>query len=45
MSRVLLLLATLAQRFHLDTGPARPLPRPGIILQPAQPLHATLHAR
>ena len=37
-----LLLATVAQRFHLDVDPGEPTPRPGLILQPAEPLRATL---
>ncbi|WP_369382552.1 cytochrome P450 [Streptomyces sp. cg36] len=40
-----LLLATLAQRFRLAVDPGEPVPRPGIILQPTEPLHATLRAR
>jgi len=39
-----LLLATLAQRFDLQVDPGEPVPRPGLILQPAEPLRATLHA-
>jgi cytochrome P450 len=37
-----LLLATLAQRFHLHVDPGDPVPRPGLILQPTEPLRATL---
>ncbi len=37
-----LVLATLAQRFHLDTAPAEVTPQVGLLLQPATPLRATL---
>ncbi|MER7702504.1 cytochrome P450 [Kitasatospora sp. NPDC097605] len=37
-----LLIATLAQRFHLHVDPGEPTPHPGILLQPAEPLRATL---
>ncbi|MFH8346331.1 cytochrome P450 [Streptomyces sp. NPDC018045] len=40
-----LLLATLAQRFHLDDMPAQVPHRIGILIQPAVPLIATLRAR
>ncbi|MFF7456541.1 cytochrome P450 [Kitasatospora sp. NPDC008115] len=39
-----LLIATLAQRFHLDVDAGEPTPHPGILLQPAEPLRATLRA-
>lgn len=37
-----LVLATLAQRFHLDLPDTEVAPRVGLLLQPATPLHATL---
>ncbi|MGW2813652.1 cytochrome P450 [Streptomyces sp. NPDC001415] len=37
-----LVLATLAQRFHLDLPDTEVPPRVGLLLQPATPLHATL---
>ncbi|WP_407550441.1 cytochrome P450 [Streptomyces sp. Pv4-95] len=37
-----LLLATLAQRFHLDVTPREVRPAVGLLLQPATRLHATL---
>ncbi|MFE2992934.1 hypothetical protein [Streptomyces sp. NPDC059262] len=37
-----LLLAALAQRFHLLVDPAEPLARPGVVLQPAETMQATL---
>ncbi|WP_438295660.1 cytochrome P450 [Streptomyces sp. HUAS TT7] len=37
-----LVLATLAQRFHLDLPDTEVPPRAGLLLQPAAPLHATL---
>ncbi|GAA2434770.1 cytochrome P450 [Streptomyces mauvecolor] len=37
-----LVLATLAQRFHLDLPGTEVPPRAGLLLQPATPLHATL---
>ncbi|MFI9023865.1 cytochrome P450 [Streptomyces sp. NPDC053560] len=40
-----LLLATLAQRCHLDVAPADPNPSVGLLLQPAAPLHATVRRR
>ncbi|RAG81959.1 cytochrome P450 [Streptacidiphilus pinicola] len=40
-----LVLATLAQRFHLDVDPETVTPKAGLQLQPAAPLHATLHDR
>jgi cytochrome P450 len=40
-----LLLATLGQRFHLDTTPRRVAARPRLLLQPAVPVHATLRRR
>lgn len=40
-----LVLATLAQRFHLDIDPGEPTPTAGLQLQPATPLHATLRTR
>ncbi|WP_030022637.1 cytochrome P450 [Streptomyces monomycini] len=42
---VALLLATLAQRFHLDVTPGEVPHRVGILVQPAVPLIATLRAR
>ncbi|WP_032926299.1 cytochrome P450 [Streptomyces sp. NRRL WC-3773] len=42
---VALLLATLAQRFHLDVTPGEVPHRVGILIQPAVPLIATLRAR
>ncbi|MGW7003062.1 cytochrome P450 [Streptomyces sp. NPDC054933] len=40
-----LVLATLAQRFHLDITPGAVTPQVGLLLQPATPLHATLRQR
>ncbi|MFI9201053.1 cytochrome P450 [Streptomyces sp. NPDC053048] len=40
-----LVLATLAQRFRLETDPHDGRPSVGLLLQPAVPLRATLHAR
>ncbi|MFH8409229.1 cytochrome P450 [Streptomyces sp. NPDC018019] len=40
-----LLLATLAQRFHLDVTPEKVPHRAGLLIQPAVPLIATLRAR
>ncbi|MEV4439511.1 cytochrome P450 [Streptomyces sp. NPDC049577] len=40
-----LVLATLAQRHHLDITPADVVPRPGLLIQPAGPLTATLRRR
>ncbi|GHE12950.1 cytochrome P450 [Streptomyces alanosinicus] len=42
MVEATLLLATLAQRFHLHLDPDEPVPRPGLLLQPAERLQATL---
>ncbi|MGK5629412.1 cytochrome P450 [Streptomyces sp. URMC 123] len=39
-----LVLATLAQRFHVDVDPVEVVPKVGLLLQPAVPLHATLRA-
>lgn len=39
-----LVLATLAQRFHVDVDPGGTAPRAGLQLQPSGPLHATLRA-
>ncbi|MEV5884911.1 cytochrome P450 [Streptomyces sp. NPDC052020] len=41
---VALVLATLAQRFHLDISGGRPAPRPGMFLKPSTPVYATLRA-
>ncbi|MEV6550378.1 cytochrome P450 [Streptomyces sp. NPDC051597] len=40
-----LVLATLAQRHHLDVPPAEAVPRAGLLLQPAVPLLATVRGR
>ncbi|GAB2729219.1 cytochrome P450 [Kitasatospora kifunensis] len=37
-----LVLAALAQRFHLEIPPGRVTPRPGFLLQPAAPILATV---
>ncbi|UNM13267.1 cytochrome P450 [Streptomyces formicae] len=42
MVEAVLVLATLAQRFHVDAGPGEVPPRTGLTLQPGAPLRATL---
>ncbi|MDX3387456.1 cytochrome P450 [Streptomyces niveiscabiei] len=42
--QVVLVLAALAQRFHLDVDPGRIAPLPGAILRPAAPVLATVRA-
>ena len=39
-----LVLAVLAQRFHLDVDPGQVTPQTGAFLQPSGPLHATVRA-
>lgn len=39
-----LVLATLAQRFHLDLGPGEITPKTGLTLQPGLPVQATLRS-
>ncbi|WP_405671698.1 cytochrome P450 [Streptomyces sp. NBC_01530] len=43
--QTVLVLATLAQRFHLDCAPPTPTPAIGLLLQPSESLYATLRAR
>jgi cytochrome P450 len=42
MVEAVLVLATLAQRFHVDTGPGEVPPRTGLTLQPGAPVRAVL---
>ncbi|WP_351234993.1 cytochrome P450 [Streptomyces sp. NPDC002133] len=44
MVEAVLVLATLAQRFHVDTGSGEVPPRTGLTLQPGTPVRATLRA-
>ncbi|WP_455359819.1 cytochrome P450 [Streptomyces sp. SYSU K21746] len=42
MVEAVLVLATLARRFHLDTGPGDVPPRTGLTLQPGRPVRASV---
>ncbi|MFI2300031.1 hypothetical protein ACH5AL_14505 [Actinacidiphila glaucinigra] len=44
MVEAVLVLATLARRFHVDVDPGEIPPRPGLTLQPGREVTATLRA-